>query len=267
MLTNVSSWRRISINEFSAAHVLWKMRRILSALALLAYPLAAQVYTEPPLLIHLVRGQHGPPYEQAQAAVNVIAMSSLTGPPEFWRIAMHPSFASVEETNEAIRRAVNGRTSDIEQLSPDLFGDSRSLIAVYRPGLSYRSDQAIRMFAKARYYYVSVHRVRLGAGGDFGASLRVRREGLDVMNLDRPDLAYQVVAGAPTGTYVLLAPMLSLGTLDDGLAKRAYQADQGTNKSESELFRSHLLFRVEPTWSYVSDEFAAEANEFWRPKR
>jgi hypothetical protein len=34
-----------------------------------------------------------------------------------------------------------------------------------------------------------------------------------------------------------------------------------------ELFRMQLLFRVEPGMSYVSDEFAAEAQEVWRPKR
>lgn len=243
------------------------MMRILSLVLLSSSALCAQGFTEPPLLIHLVRGQAGPPYQQAQTAVNVIAMSAITGPAETWRIEMHPSFASIEETEEAIRRAARGRSPAAESLSPDLFGDSRSLVAVYRPGLSYRADQAIRMLAKARYYYVSVHRIRQGAGREFANDLKARRDGLDDINLDRPDIAYQVVAGAPAGTYILIAPLASLNTLDDGLAKRAYQADQSVAKMDIELFRMQLLFRVEPAMSYVSDEFAAEAQEVWRPKR
>ncbi|MFN7939657.1 MAG: hypothetical protein U0R19_40400 [Bryobacteraceae bacterium] len=241
------------------------MSRVLLLIPVLGWTLGAQVFTEPPLLIHLVRGESTRPYGQAKTAATVIGMSSLTGPVESWRVEMHGSFGSIEDTEEAMRRFTNAPKP--EALSPELFGDSRSIVAVYRPGLSYRADQAIRLISKARYYYVSVHRVRLGASGDFSAGLRARREGLDDINLDRPDIAYQVVAGAPSGTYILLAPMTTLNTLDEGLARRAYQADQGTAKTDSELLRTHLLFRVEPGVSYVSDAFAAEAQELWRGKR
>lgn len=242
-----------------------RMNRLLPLIFMFGWTLGAQVFTEPPLLIHLVRGESSRPYGQAQSAATVIGMSSLTGPVETWRVELHGSFGSVEDTEEGMRRFTNAPKQ--EGLSPELFGDSRSMVAVYRPGLSYRADQAIRLMTKAKYYYVSVHRVRLGAAGEFSAGLRARREGLDDINLDRPDIAYQVVAGAASGTYILLAPMTTLNTLDEGLARRAYQADQGTAKTDSELSRTHLLFRVEPGMSYVSDAFAAEAKEFWRGKR
>ena len=244
---------------------MFPMMRFPLLIMLFSLTLCAQVFTEPPLLIHLVRGETSRPYGQAQTAATVIAMSSLTGPVETWRVEMHGSFGSIEDTEEAMRRHANATKP--EMLSTELFGDSRSLVAVYRPGLSYRADQAIRLFSKAKYYYVSVHRVRLGASGDFAAGLRARREGLDDINLDRPDIAYQVVAGAPSGTYILLAPMTALSTLDEGLARRAYQADQGAAKTGSELSRTNLLFRVEPGMSYVSDAFAGDAQEFWRGKR
>lgn len=244
---------------------MFPMRRFPLLIMLFGCRLAAQVLTEPPLLIHLVRGESSRPYGRTQTAATVIAMSSLTGPAETWRVEMHGSFGSIEDTEEAMRG--HAKATKPEMLSTELFGDSRSLVAVYRPGLSYRADQAIRLFSKAKYYYVSVHRVRLGASGDFSAGLRARREGLDDVNLDRPDIAYQVVAGAPSGTYILLAPMTALSTLDEGLARRAYQADQGTSKTGSELSRTNLLFRVEPGMSYVSDAFAGDAQEFWRGKR
>ncbi|MBI4906171.1 MAG: hypothetical protein HY820_21230, partial [Acidobacteria bacterium] len=231
-------------------------------------------YSEPPLLIHLVRGHTSPPYQQAQARINVFAMKALSGPVETWRIEAHESFASIEDTQEALARRTDRQLQPpSDYLSAELLGDARGITAIYRPTLSYRPDQAIRQFGRARYFYVTVHRVRTGTTSDFSDLLRLRKEGLDDMNLDRPELAYQVIAGGPSGTYLLLAPLPSLKILDDGLAKRAYQADPGAGGSkgekvaQSEIVRSHLIFRVEPSLSYVSDEFAAEWPDFWRRSR
>jgi hypothetical protein len=93
--------------------------------------------------------------------------------------------------------------------------------------------------------------------------------------MDRPDIAYEVISGAPSGTFLFLAPITSLRTFDDGVANLPVYA-QGlaearakANKSvapESEISREHLLFRVEPRLSYVSDDFAAADPGFWRGK-
>jgi hypothetical protein len=246
--------------------------RILLTAALFAAMVPAQTFTEPPLLIRVARGQTPPQYQQAQAKINVFAMNALTGPHDTWRIELHNSFESIEGTVEALRRFVDPQTAPSGDIvSNELLGDTRSLIAVFRPGLSYRPDQAIRMFGKSRYFYATIHRIRTGTGAEFSELLRSRREGLDDINLDRPDLAYQVIAGASTGTYLILAPLTSLKTLDDGLAKRAYQADPGATGPKAaakvadiELGRLHMLFRIEPSLSYVSDELAGESPEFWR---
>lgn len=247
--------------------------KILLFAALLVFEAAAQTYTEPPLLIQIRRAAHRdplPPYPEAKAAVDVFSLSSITGPSERWMIEAHGSFAGIEATYEGLRHAGAGQNQSSEPVSFELLGESRNIVAVYRPGLSYRADQAIRMLAKARYFYVSVYRARLGSESDFGELLRRRREGLDYINLDRPDMAYSVISGAPSGTYLLLAPLTSLGTLDDGIAKRAYHAEPGGRAQktpDADFSRTHVLFRVEPGMSYVSDQFAAEWPEFWRPKR
>lgn len=247
--------------------------RIFLAAAIFAAGLPAQTLTEPPLLIRLVRGE-GPSYQQAQPAVNVFGMNSITGPAETWRFELHNSFESIETITEALRRFSNINSPPPNNVpANEVLGNTQSVVAIYRPGLSYRADQAIRMFGKARYFYVTLHRVRTGTTSDFSDLLRARREGLDDINLDRPDLAYQVIAGAATGTYLILAPLTSLKTLDEGLAKRAYQADPGAGGgktggkvADSELGRSHMLFRIEPSLSYVSDELAGESPDFWRSR-
>jgi len=248
--------------------------KILLLAVLLALEAAAQTYTEPPLLIQLRRAAMKdplPPYPEAKAAIDVFSLSSITGPAERWMMEAHNSFASIESTYEGLRNAGAAQTQGSEPVSFELLGESRTIVAVYRPGLSYRADQAIRMLARARYFYVSVYRSRLGSESDFGDLLRRRREGLDYINLDRPDIAYYITSGAASGTYILLAPLTSLSVLDEGMAKRAYHAEPGsrsqTKNNDADFSRTHILFRVEPGMSYVTDQFAEEWPEFWRPKR
>ena len=129
------------------------------------------------------------------------------------------------------------------------------------------------MFAKARYFQVSIYRVRPGAEADFAQIVKLWREGIDSVNLDRPDLVYQVISGAPSETYFFLAPLTSLATLDEALARAPDYAARvqdaakaGSKLAAAEIGRQHLLFRVEPAMSYVSDDFASADVEFWRPK-
>ncbi len=105
--------------------------------------------------------------------------------------------------------------------------------------------------------------------------MKLRRLSADSVNLDRPDLAYQVVSSAPSGTFIFLAPLASLRTMDEGVTETPVYAEaiaearaKSANKvsADGEIDREHLLFRVEPRLSYVSADFAAADRQFWRPK-
>jgi hypothetical protein len=245
------------------------MRPILIA-GLLAFGSLAQAQTEPSPLIQLVRrpgidASAIRRYADARAAVNVFGMASITGTPETWLIATHDSFASIEDVDKVVRL---GRIPDdpLEQFPGDVFSVSRSLIAFYRPGLSYRADQAVRMFPKARYIHATIYRIRPGTEAEFAELVRRRTGAFDRINMDRPEIAYQVISGAASGTYVFLAPLTSLKSLDDGMARAPVSTESGGKAAvESEISRVHLLFRVEPGMSYVSDDFASGDVEFWRP--
>jgi hypothetical protein len=246
--------------------------RTIPIAGLLAFGALAQAQIEPWPLIQLSRrpgvdASSIRPYADAKAAVNVLGMASITGAPESWLIAAHDSFASIEDVDKAVRSVVAGRTSDpLDQLPGDVFAVSRSLIALYRPGFSYRADQAIGMFPRARYFYVTIYRIRPGTEAEFAELVKLRRGALDSINMDRPEIAYQVISGAASGTYLFLAPLTSLKSLDDGMAKGPVNAESGKAAAGSEISRVHFLFRVEPGMSYVSDDFASADVEFWRPK-
>ena len=185
--------------------------------------MAAQTLTEPPPFIQLIRKPRigaAPirPYAEARAAVNVIGMAAVTGTPEVWLVEAHLAFASIEDLDKAVSAVApaGALNESLSQTPEDVLPPGRILIALYRPEWSYRSPQAIRMFPAARYFHVSIYRIRPGADAEFGELVRLRRLAMDKANLDRPDVAYQVISGAPAGTYVFLAPLTSLRTLDGG---------------------------------------------------
>jgi hypothetical protein len=147
------------------------------------------------------------------------------------------------------------------------------MIATYRPGWSYRPADVMRLWPRARYVHVSILRIRPGTEADFGDLVRLRRAISESVNLDQPDLAYRVVSGAPAGTFIFLSPLLSLHTLDDGAAAlpvsaeglAAARAKDGAKIAlDSEISQEHLLFRIDPRISYVSDAFAEPDPGFWR---
>lgn len=258
------------------------MRTLLFA-GILASCALAQGPTDPPPINQLTRkpgigGKAIRPYADAKAAVDVVALTAMTGLPETWLVELHDTFASLENLDRGLSavsplRAQGDTIAD--SLRDDVLAPSRTMIATYQPNWSYRPDQAIRLFPKARYFHVSVYRIRAGTEADFGELVKLRRASQDSVNLDRPEIAYDVISGEPSGTFIFLAPITSLKTLDEGVAATPVYAEglaDARSKArakvapDSELSREHLLFRVEPRLSYVSDGFASIDPDFWRPK-
>ena len=233
----------------------------------------AQTWNEPPPLIQLHRQPgNGSPmirrYADATAAVNVVGMTSVTGQTETWLVAGHDSFRSIEDLDKTVHPAPAANASDelLDQPSAEALAAPRSLIALYRPGWSYRPEQAIQMLRKARYCQISIYRIRPGAEAGFAELVKSRSALLDRINLDRPEIAYHVISGAPSETYLFFAPLASLKTLDEGLARAPDHAEGNAAAKAGEFTREHLLFRLEPAMSWVSDDFASADPEFWRGK-
>jgi hypothetical protein len=240
--------------------------------ALWAACAAAQTPSEPPTLIQLIRqpgldGQPLRPYSNVQAPLTVLGMSTITGVPETWLMELHDSFVSIEDLDKALLPAVRSQLDSMEsqgRFQIEVVAPPRSIIAVYRPEWSYRASEALRLFPRAHYFYVSIYTIRPGAEAKFSTSVRQRRATFDVVNLDRPELAYQVFSGVPSGTFVFFAPLASLKPMDEALTKSSEAATKAPD--EGEISREHFLLRVEPRLSHVSDEFAETEPEFWRGK-
>jgi hypothetical protein len=247
---------------------------------LLAGCAAAQLTDVPPV-IQLVRkagtsSLSSKPYADARAGVEVIGLTSVTGLPETWMVEAHPSFVSIEELDKAMAPRRQAIAAEIPAASQDdVLVPARTMIATYRADWSYRPQEAVRMFSRARYVHISIYRVRPGEAGNLDTLMHLRRAVFDSVNLARPDLVYHIISGEPAGVYIVLAPLLSLKILDDGLAAlpayaepiAAAEAKAQKSVADAELSREHFLFRVEPRISWVSDDFAAADAEFWRGKK
>ena len=245
--------------------------------------MAQSLATDPPTILQIVRkpgtaGASMRPYADAHAAVNVIGMRSITGVPETWLVEAHYSFASVEDLDQRLSALAPVRTTNdaADPMYDDVLAPARTMIALYRPHWSYRPSEAVRLFAKSRYFQVSVFRIRPGTDAEFGDLVRLRRATADAINLDRPDLAFQVMSGAPAGTFVFLSPIATLRSMDEGLnpvpvyaegVAAARKTDGKQMAADTEMSREHLLFRVEPRISYVAEDFAQGDVEFWRGKK
>jgi hypothetical protein len=224
----------------------------------------AQGPSEPPPILQVVQkpgyaANAVKPYADARAAVNVLGLAAITGVPETWFLEMHPNFTSLETLDQALNAVGEPRAAAaVDGGQDDILAPARTLIAVYQPQWSYRPDQAVRQLAQARYMQVTVYRIRNASESTFAKMVDLRRGNMESQNLDRPDMAYEVISGAPAGTYIFLSPMTTLKTLDEGVpATPTYALGLATERAKtmantpmSDISREHLLFRVEPRLSW-----------------
>jgi hypothetical protein len=258
--------------RFARIHAEIRIIYMAMKITLLAGIFACCSFAQPPEIIRVVREGPIQAYVAGKAAVNVVGMSAIAGPAESWLIELHDSFASVEDLDKALKGAGSPGIpgAGVPVASDEVLPSSRAWIARFRPGLSYRPEQAIQYLAKARYLEVMIYQLGPGAEADFSQFQKLRRDSLDSVNSDRPDMAYEVISGAPSGSFLSLTPFATLKSLDDGRPPTPVYAEgvaANANKlgKSIDLQRERLLFRVEPYMSYVSDQFAAPDPGYWHP--
>jgi len=249
------------------------MRRTRLLVAMLGSSVLA--HADPPTLIRVIRNAvraNNPSgsnqgYLEAKDAITVLGATAVSGPSETWCFEMLDSFAGMEDLDKALPMVSTG-----VPYSDDVLPPARTLIALYRANLSHRWDEAAKVIPKARYFLVSIYRIRPGAQSGFADLVRMRTSRFESINFDQPEIAFQIISGMPSGTFLFITPLVSLTTFDDGVAKtpdglKEIGAEQKL-AAEVEIGHESFLFRIDPNHSYVSDEFAAADPEFWssRPK-
>lgn len=189
------------------------------------------------------------------------------------------SFKELEEmlngTDKKMGAATGGTKSELDRLNkeaPALHAAMRDMFTVYRPELSYNSGVDIRSM---RYFSITTVRVRPGHDAQYAEYLQkmvnVARQKAKIDNLHIA--VYQVISGAPGGTYMYFRPLKTLGEFDEnlGMKMRAAMSDDmkkdvDKTVADAVLSSETTTYWMTPAMSYVQKDFAAGDPAFWNPK-
>ena len=189
------------------------------------------------------------------------------------------SFAEIEKLQQDTDKKMSGASGAmkaeldrLEKEAPDLHAGMRDMLAIYRPELSFNANVNI---AQMRYFVITTVRVRPGHDAEYADYIRsVVNVARDKAKIDNLHIAcFQVISGAPGGTYMFFRPMKSLGEFDQNVTAkvRAAMSDDmrktaDKTNADAVIISESSTYAYEPRMSYVEKEMAAQDPTFWNPK-
>jgi hypothetical protein len=215
-------------------------------------------------------------FAQAKWPTYYLAATSMTGPSEAWYMTGYPSYAAYEADQQNLEKAsaLFAETQRLSALDGELLTQGRGMLAAYRDDLSYNA--AVNL-SKMRYVTITVTRVRPGHDAEFVEARKTVKAAHEKAGLPDGAAIYQVTAGAPAGTYLVLVARASLEELDrnDAIHGDAYRQALGGEAGQkrlAELQSSALIstesnhFAFSPAMSYASPRMIEGDPAFWSPK-
>lgn len=271
------------------------MRKILSSLTLLALAatatsvLAQGMPTSQPKFLQIYREQvkmgraadhakweAGWPaaYERNKSPYSYIALNSLTGPNEVWYVS---PFATQAAYGESMARedADSALRAELDRLSrgdAEFVSESTSLQALARPDLSYGNFPDLAMM---RFWEITTYRVKPGHEDAFAAAAKAWAAATGRIAPGTSWRTYEVVAGAPGGTYLVFSSHAGFGEFDKGATDgeatfKSLSFDERTALdkywSDAALSTVSNRFRLDPGQSFVPAETRQKDPAFWMPK-
>lgn len=206
-----------------------------------------------------------------------LAVEAVSGnATEVMFLSGYDSLAAMERDYHAFGKGSNGPEYEaLERQEAELVNGVRSIVAVLRPDLSYRPERLMNVLPQCRYFNIETFRVRLGHDADFAAGGKLFQAAFEKLKREQPYVMYQVIMGAPEGTYMLFSPMKSFKEMDDEYANEgAFMQAMGEEnmknlmKGTGDVFVSmeSNIYAFNPNMSNVPKEVAAADPKFWTPK-
>jgi hypothetical protein len=208
-----------------------------------------------------------------------IGCDVLAGPTEAWFFEAHDSFKSIQNAETMIEKnaAIKADFASLDSMDGELRTNSTTMIAVLRDELSYHASQFAQDLPKARYFSMSINRIRPSTGPRLTELVKELIAANEKAMIEVPFSTYQVVAGGPGGgvMYLVFRPMKSLETMDGNPERgKALRTAMGSDQyaaytkgiGEIETESQSLLLAINPKMSYVSKDMAAQDPDFWTPK-
>jgi hypothetical protein len=219
-------------------------------------------------------------FNQLQAPNHRIALVPVAGNEnEVIYINAGDSFAQLEGITKATDKKLEGASGSmkvkldaLDKEAPAMHAAMRDMLAIYRPELSFNPGVPI---PQMRYFSITTTRVRPGFDAAYQEYVQklinVARQKAKVDNLHIA--VFQVVSGAPGGTYMAFRPMKSLAEMDEQIPMKVRAAMTDDQRKDADrAVREAILssetstYAFAPGMSYVDKGFAAADPGFWTPK-
>jgi hypothetical protein len=272
------------------------MRRITLGLTLSALvaggtatTLAQSLPTSQPKFLHVVREQvklgrtfehsrweAGWPaaFEKAKSPDTYIALESVTGPAEVWYVIPFSSHAAYGESTSK-QEADPVLSAELERLSrgdAEFVSEVNAMDAAARPDLSYGTFPDL---AKMRFWEIATFRVKPGHGDDFAAAAKAWASASARSAPGASWRTYEVLAGAPGGTYLVFSSYGAFADFDKAVADGdatfkglTFEERSALQKYDTEAALNTVTnrFRLDPRQSYVPADIRQKDPAFWMPK-
>ncbi len=213
-------------------------------------------------------------YSKMPGAQYFLAMNSLSGPNQSWFLQPYSSLEDVQKESQASDRAPVAIKTALQRITSgelDNLTSQQAIITRYRDDLSHNPD--MKDLPHARYMEVTTFRVQPGHNDDFVEAAKMLRQAHEKANQAMPWAIYQVIAGAPGGTYYMFQALDSLAAEDpantETMMKAVGQAlgNDGHKRLMQLVADGHIMqetdfYTLNPKTSYAPPAFAA-ADSFW----
>jgi hypothetical protein len=260
---------------------------------------AAQEASGPPPVITISREEVkvGRMAANEKVAAGYAALASRTSQPSHWIglvpltgdenvslfLSPYASFAAYEASNsawEAMATATAKAEMDqLDRQSAEVQNSWHTWLARHRADLSYR-PHSVKEVAQSRYFAINSVRLKPGRAPDYIDYIKALNVAREKANVDVHTAVYQVVGGAPTGTFLTFTTYRSLKEIDDGFGRadadqKAVDAALGgptVVERRRQLIAEIVaegqvnLYAMNPRMSRPPDQLAAADPDFWTPK-
>jgi hypothetical protein len=215
-------------------------------------------------------------FTKGQAPVQWLGMTTIAGPNEAWFLSGHESYAAFQKIEDAMEAnaTLTAEGDKYSEKDGELLNRTSTIIARYRPNLSYGSKVAI---PQMRYMQVDVVQVRPGHAAEFNEAWQSIVASHAKAKMNEHWAVYTVESGMAAGTYLFFYPHKSLDHLDgvaamhtaaeyrdavgeSGRAKQTQMVKDGVASQQT------LLFAFRPRMSLLSKDFIDQDPAFWTPK-
>jgi hypothetical protein len=260
----------------------------------------APEHSGPPPVLSIVREEIKPGRMAAHEKLNVAYVSAMTktSSQSNWLglvpisgddnstlfLSAFDSFATVEDRRNAdealaTNAAFKADMDALDKQGLDLHASQRTMYARYRADLSFHPASTEEV-AQSRYFSIITVRVKYSRGPDYVEYLKTVNAAREKANYPVRTAVYQVVTGAPAGTFLIFRALKTLKTFDDDMAamsgvEKALVEAEGGEEAARKLrltaadivqFADPTVYAMNPKISRPAPAFAKYDVAFWTPK-